>query len=342
MTEAPHTPSVSVVVPVFNEEAVLKAFFERLAAVTDSIENCVFKVLFVDDGSRDATPRILAELAERDPRVAVVTLARNFGHQVAVTAGLDLCDSDYIIVIDADLQDPPELIADILHALQQGHDMVHMVRRDRQADSFWKRATARLFYWTMRRFAVHELPENAGDFKGFNRAVLEAVRQYRERVRFLRGIFATMGFRQTQIAYVRDARYAGRSKYPLHKVVRFAGDAILSYSFVPLRLCLLAGLFCWIGLTVFLTVYVMQRFLWHREPDAKFVALVCLTTGLSGLILVGLGIVGEYLGRIFLELKGRPLYSIQSVRNLRRECAEKHHPETAGERRAASTGSSDA
>lgn len=314
--EALPKPRVTVIVPCYNEEDVLEASYARLDVVTQGLEDYAFTFLFVDDGSRDGTHRILASLAEQDKRVQVATLSRNFGHQVAITAGLDLCGGDLFIVIDADLQDPPELIPEMLERLDQGYDLVHMIREDRQVDSFSKRVSARLFYWVMRRFVMSELPENAGDFKGFNRAVLEAVRQYHERVRFLRGIFAGLGFKQTEIAYTRDVRHAGRSKYPLWRVLQFATDAVLSYSPLPLRVFLWTGALACVGSVLFAIVCVALWCTLGRGVDAKFATLVTLIGGLGGLVLVALGIVGEYLGRIFVELKGRPFYIVRETRNL--------------------------
>jgi len=307
---------VSVVVPCYNEEAVLETFFERVGAVARAHSGYAFEFVFVDDGSDDGTAGTLDDLAGKDARVKGLTLSRNFGHQIAITAGLDAAAGQYVVVIDADLQDPPELIPDMLERLENGNDIVHMVRHNRRGESLPKRLTARLFYAVMRRCALPELPLDAGDFKAFNRRVLLAVRQYRERVRFIRGIFAGVGFKQTELSYARDPRYAGRSKYPWRKVVRFAVDAVTAYSLLPLRLALVAGVLAWVGLVAYLAATLIRWVAARAAPDLRWTAIVVVFLGLSGLNLIFLGMIGEYLGRVLRELKQRPLYVVRSRRNL--------------------------
>jgi len=307
---------VSVIIPCCNEEGTVAACLARMRAVAEDLPEYDVEFLFVDDGSRDATNAILVDEAAQDFRVKVVTLSRNFGHQRAITAGLDLCSGDYIVIIDADLQNPPEHIPAILERLKEGYDLVHMVRANRQVDSVWKRVSARGFYALMRRYVLPELPENAPDFKGFNRRVLEALRQYPERVRFLRGLFATLGFRQTTLAYTREARHAGRSKYPLSRILAFGRDAVASFSVIPLRLSLAAGMVTCLAAVVFLAACGLRHWAGSGLRDPVLMILITLLIGLSGLILVTLGIVGEYLGCMMRELKQRPLYLVESVRNL--------------------------
>lgn len=308
------TKVVSVVVPCFNEEEVIEAFYDRICGVAGRLSDYRFEFLFVDDGSADRTAEILAALAASDERVVVLTLSTNFGHQNAITSGLDHCRGDFVVILDADLQDPPECIPEIVDALESGYDLVHMVRADRQTDTWLKRATARAFYWVMRRFVLPELPVNAGDYKGFNRKVLQAIGQYREQVRFLRGLLASLGFRQTEIPYARDVRYAGVSKYPWRKVLRFGFDALLSFSNLPLRLCLFSGVFCLVATTLLLIGLVVAAF-FDRPIPLLPATLAVLTGYFSGMVLTGLGVVGEYMSRIFIEMKGRPLYHVSSEIN---------------------------
>jgi glycosyltransferase involved in cell wall biosynthesis len=303
---------ITLVVPCYNEAGVLDAFYGRARATLDTIPDATGEFLFVDDGSTDGTAEVLAHLAERDPRVGVITLSRNFGHQRAISAGCDFATSDYVVVLDADLQDPPELIPQMIHALRAGADVVHMVRSSRPGDSWAKRFTAKLFYALMRRMGLPELPSDAGDFKAFNRTVLEAFRSYGERVRFLRGVFAAMGFRQTHIEYIRDTRHAGKSRYGWRQMCRLALDAFVSFSIVPLRLAALGGVLVWLATALLVTIALLQ---WdaHSWLDIAILGLVGFSSG--GLFL-GLWIVGEYVGRLFREAQHRPRYHVRTTRNL--------------------------
>lgn len=307
---------VSVIIPCYNEETSIGPFLERIRAVAQGLTNYGFEFLFVDDGSRDGTNAAIVEEAGEDFRVKLVTLSRNFGHQRAITAGLDLCSGDFIVIIDADLQDPPELIPKILERLEQGNDLVHMVRENRKVDSFWKRFSAKVFYALMRRYVLPELPEGAPDFKGFNRRVLEALRQHRERVRFLRGALATLGFRQDTLPYVREARHAGRSKYPAKKILTLARDAIISYSVIPLRLSLFIGVLACFAALMFAAVCVFLYCFGPGLEEPVLMLLITIECGFFGLVLIMIGILGEYVGCMMQELKHRPLYIVESVRNL--------------------------
>jgi len=307
---------VSIVVPCYNEEEMLPAFLERTRAVCRDIEDHEFEFLFVNDGSTDASQATILDEAARDPRVKLVALSRNFGHQRAITAGLDFCTGDYVIVIDADLQDPPELIPKIIAKLEDGYDLVHLVREDRRVDSSWKRFSAQVFYAFMRRFVLTALPADAPDFKGFNRRVLAAFRQYGEHVRFLRGIFATLGFKQTSILYTRDVRYAGKSKYPLKKILALGRDAVLSYSVFPLHCSLFAGMLACLATALFAVGCLLYHFVGPGLREPLLLLLVGLVSGFGGAILVVLGIIGEYLGIIMNEAKQRPLYIVESVHNV--------------------------
>jgi len=306
---------VSIVAPCYNEAMVLDAFLACIRKIAEALPEYDFEFVFVDDGSQDGTEALLAREAQSDPRVRLVCLSRNFGHQRAITAGLDLCSGDYVIVMDADLQDPPELIPQMIDQLEAGFDLVHTVRTDRSVDTPAKRLSAKLFYAVMRRWVLPELPEDAGDFKGFNRQVLEALRQYRERVRFLRGAFATLGFKQTALPYVRAARHAGVSKYPLINIFRLARDAVVSNSVLPLRFGLFLGVAIWIMLPFYALVCSLGHLL-HGFDQPLMLILIGLVCAFSGVILILLGLIGEYLKCIVLEVKQRPLYIIRAVHNL--------------------------
>lgn len=318
---------VSLITPCYNEAEMVGAFLERVGAVTAGLPQYDFELLFVDDGSTDETFRRLCDASDTDSRIRIIRLSRNFGHQRAITAGLDFCSGNYVIVIDADLQDPPELIPRMLERLEEGVDIVHMVRERRDVDSLVKRVSAKVFYYLMRQWVLPRLPENAPDFKGFNRRVLDALRRYRERVRFMRGIMASLGFRQESIPYVREARHAGRTKYNWKRIGAFGRDAIVSYSPIPIRLSLLAGLLTW-ACTLLFVLYWLLAALSGCGPAQPLTALLLVVTGvLSGLILVTLGVIGEYLGVIVREVKHRPLYIIESTRNMESDGASTRHEE---------------
>lgn len=312
---APNQKTISIVAPCFNEALVLDAFLERVRAVVGRLDAYQCEFLFVDDGSTDETPETLRAFAASDPSIKVLRLSRNFGHQRAITAGLDRCSGDYIVVIDADLQDPPELIPEIIARLEEGYDVVHTVRADRSVESFFKRVPAKLFYRFMRKWVLLDLVEDAADFKGFNRRVLAAFRLYRERVQFLRGAFAALGFRQTEVRYSRAARHAGRSKYPTRNVLRLARDAIVSNSALPLRTGLYLGVLALLSLPIYATVCLVLT-AYGVQLSVLSMILIGLVLGFGGMNLVLLGLVGEYLKCIILEVKHRPLYVIESLQNL--------------------------
>lgn len=317
MPAPPTSPrSVTIVSPCFNEADGVREFLDRVRAAVAPLADRDFRFLLVDDGSTDATAEVLAELAAADARVQVLRLTRNFGHQRAITAGLDHCDADQVVVLDADLQDPPEAIPGILARLDAGYDLVHTIRADRRRDSLAKRLPARLFYMVMRRWVLPALPEDAGDYKGFNRRVLAVVRAHGERMRFLRGIFATAGYRQTSIPITRAARHAGQSKFPPRRVLRFARDAIVSYTVLPLR----AGFYLGAGTLAALPVAVASGGIaalagWWR-PDPLLAALLVAVALFGGLNLVFTGLIGEYLKCLIVEAKRRPIYAVREAINL--------------------------
>jgi glycosyltransferase involved in cell wall biosynthesis len=298
---------LSIVVPAFNEEEVLPLLRPRLEALFGSLP-CPVELVFVDDGSRDCTAAMLLAWAETDPRVTLLELSRNFGHQAAVTAGTDQARGDAIVIMDADLQDPPELIHDLLARYRDGFDVVYAQRSKRETDTVFKRSTAAIFYWIMRSFVHRELPGAVGDFRLMSRAVTDALRQLREGQRFIRGMVTWLGFTQTAVIFERPGRAAGVTKYPFRKMLRFAWDAILSFSSAPLRAT------SYLGLATFLfglAVAAYSVFRWFRgNTVAGWTSLMVLQALIGGAILIGLGMIGEYIGRIYEESKQRPIYIV--------------------------------
>ncbi len=299
----------SVVAPVFNEIESLDAFYERIRAVMDALEES-WELVLVDDGSVDGSTQRLLELAEADPHVQPVIFARNFGHQIAVTAGLDYSRGDAVVIIDSDLQDPPEVIPDLIAKWREGFEVVFAVRAEREGESWFKLMTANLFYRLIARMTEVDIPLDTGDFRLLDRQVVDVMGTMRERFRFLRGMTSWIGFRQAGVPYKRAARYAGSTKYPFKKMLRLALNAVTGFSFVPLQLISSAGVIvialavlAWIaGLLLHLRSAGIPPFL---RPD--LVALYFL----GGVQLVSIGILGEYIGRLYDEVRGRPLYIVR-------------------------------
>jgi glycosyltransferase involved in cell wall biosynthesis len=302
-------PSLSVVVPVYNEEEVLPEFHRRLAAVLDGLA-VPSEIVYVNDGSRDRTMALLAALHDADPRVAVVDLSRNFGKEVAMSAGLDHASGDAVVVIDADLQDPPELIPEMLRVRDEGYDVVLMRRRTRANESWFKKATARAFYRAIGRIGTIEIPENVGDFRLLSSRAVAALRRFPERSRFMKGLFAWIGFPCKEIEYDRDGRFAGETKWNYWRLWNFALEGITSFSVLPLKIASYMGFI--VALLAFLRGgYFTVKTMVYGDPVAGFPTLVVLILFLGGLQLMALGIIGEYLARMFVEVKQRPLYLVQ-------------------------------
>src|SRR5579871_696006 len=307
-----HSPAgqlISIVVPLYNEAAVIGETHRRLAAVMATL-GAPWEVLYVNDGSRDASLIIIEALRDADGHVAIVNLSRNFGKEVATTAGLDHARGEAVIVMDADLQDPPEVIPRLVTAWHNGFDMVYAQRRRRDCDSWLKQITAAAFYRLMHRVGDVELPRNVGDFRLMSRRAVDAVRQLRERHRCMKGLFAWVGFPSTVVSYDREARGAGRSKWSWWKLCNLAIEAITSFTVAPLRLA------TWLGLAVALFAVafgaqLILRTLLFGNPVAGYPSLMAVILFLGGTQLVTLGIIGEYLGRVFNETKRRPLYFVE-------------------------------
>jgi polyisoprenyl-phosphate glycosyltransferase len=301
-------PSLSVVVPIYNEEAVLPEFHRRLSAVLDGVQVDA-EIVYVNDGSGDGSMAFLVKLHDSDPRVAVVDLSRNFGKEVAMSAGLDHADGDAVVVIDADLQDPPELISDMLEAWQEGYDVVLMRRVTRAQESWLKKATARAFYRAISSIGTIDIPANVGDFRLLSRRAVTALSRFPERSRFMKGLFAWIGFPCRAIDYNRDPRHAGETKWNYWRLWNFALEGITSFSAVPLKIASYVG--CATSLVAFAYgVFVIGKTFLFGDPVRGYPTLVVLVLFLGGLQLMALGIIGEYLARMFIEVKQRPLYLV--------------------------------
>ena len=302
------TPKYSIVAPVFNEAESLPEFHRRTRAVMDGLDGAA-ELLLVDDGSSDGSLEIMRALQAEDASVRVLSLSRNFGHQVAITAGMDFARGEAVVVIDADLQDPPEVILDLVAEWQRGAELVLAVRAARRGETWFKRITAALFYRLIDRLTDLHIPKDSGDFRLMDRKVVDALQQVREHHRFMRGLSVWVGFKRAEVEYVREERFAGRSKYPLRSMLRFATDGITSFSHVPLQLAMTLG-FLFAGVAMLgIPAIVAMRFSGSREFFGQATTLVSVLL-LGGVQLICLGIVGEYLGRIYNEVKRRPLYLI--------------------------------
>ena len=304
-------PLLSVVVPVFNESAVLPAFLERAATAFAAIPGVDYELIFVDDGSRDDSFAQLSARAARDPHVRVVKFSRNFGHQIAITAGVDHARGDCVVVIDADLQDPPEVVGRMVDQWRAGFDVVYGVRETREGESTMKLATAALFYRLLTRLTNIQIPTDVGDFRLMSRRAVNELSRLREKDRFVRGLVSWIGFKQTGVLYNRDKREAGETKYPYRKMIRFALDGITSFSTVPLRLATWMGYIAALLAVLYLFYVLLMRFLGHTIEGWAGIMVAMLFMG--SVQLICLGILGEYLGRVFNEVKPRPMYVVEEL-----------------------------
>lgn len=317
-TQETHVPEYSLVLPVYNEEDTLPELYVRLCELLERLDGDA-EVIFVDDGSRDRTYPILLDLQRRDSRFKIIQFSRNFGHQVAITAGMDYARGHAVVVMDADLQDPPEVVLEMAARWREGYEIVYAEREERLGESWFKRTSAALFYRLQRRLANVNMPANVGDFRLVDRKALDAFKSMRERGRYVRGMFSWVGFRQVSVKFVRPARFAGRPQYTFLKSLRLALDAMIGFSNVPLRLALSMG-----SLVSALSVlYGLWAVVWKLAGKnvPGWTSLAVLVTFLGGIQLIVMGVVGEYLGRIYEEVKGRPLYVIRDARGFTTEQA---------------------
>jgi dolichol-phosphate mannosyltransferase len=303
-------PALSVVAPCYDEQEVLPEFVRRLGAVLDGL-GISSEIVLVDDGSHDRTWEVMTAAVAKDPRIVAVRLMRNHGHQLALTAGLTLCRGERILIIDSDLQDPPELLADMMKLMDQGADVVYGQRRQRDGDSLFKRATAAAFYRLIGRMTDVEIPLDSGDFRLINRRVLDLLTAMPERHRFIRGMVAWIGGKQVPLPYDRQARAAGASKYPLAKMVRFAADAITAFSVVPLMASMTIG---WVMAAIGFAFFVYSIVGWALGATLPgWTSLMAAVGLLGGMQFLMLGIIGAYLGRLYDQSKGRPLFMIRDI-----------------------------
>lgn len=305
----PSSPTLSVIVPVYNEAEVLPTLHARLSRVMHTLHDS-WELILVNDGSHDATLRIMQDIRRIDPHVTILNLSRNFGKEIAVTAGLDHTRGQAVIIIDADLQDPPEVIPDLVTAWRAGFDTVFAQRRRRDGESWLKRATAHGFYRLMRRVGHVDMPPDTGDFRLISRRVVDALRQVREQHRFMKGLFAWVGFPSTQILYDRAPRHAGTTKWNYWKLWNFALEGITSFTVMPLKCATYLGLVIGVLAAIYLFQLILRTILFGNSV-AGYPSLMAVMLFLGGAQLVTLGIIGEYLGRIFNETKRRPLYFVE-------------------------------
>jgi polyisoprenyl-phosphate glycosyltransferase len=313
----PSRRKVVIVVPFLNEADNLPALYQRLSSAL-AAEPEQFEVLFVDDGSTDGSAAWVAQQAAQDARVKLLRLSRNFGHQLAITAGMDHADGDAVVIMDADLQDPPEVVPELLRAWREGHEIAYAVRASRSGESWPKRFLAATFYKTFRRMANVDVPLDAGDFRLVDRKVIDALKQVRELHRFVRGLTCWVGFSQTAVRYERAPRHAGVTKYPVWKSMRLAWDAITSFSSTPLRWMTTIGLLVSLAGLAQAVRVIVDRLLYPESMERGWASVVAIMLFLGGVQLISLGLIGQYVGRIFEESKKRPLYFVKETVGLER------------------------
>ncbi|WAA09213.1 glycosyltransferase family 2 protein [Fervidibacillus albus] len=314
----------SIIIPVYNEESVIRETYTRLKMVMDQTDGS-YELLFVNDGSDDDTLKIIKELAYYDGSVKYLDFSRNFGHQIAITAGMDYAAGEAIVIIDADLQDPPELILEMIQKWEDGYDVVYAKRTRRKGETLFKKITAHLFYRLLRAATDIDIPVDTGDFRLIDRKVCNLLVEMRERNRFVRGLVSWVGFKQTAIEYERDERFAGESKYPLKKMMRFSLDGLTSFSYKPLKLASILGFLLSFG-SIIGMMFIVYLKLFTELTVTGWSSLLITILFFNGVILIILGLIGEYIGRIYDEVKNRPLYILKDqLRVYERREREKEH-----------------
>ncbi|MBN2544506.1 MAG: glycosyltransferase family 2 protein [Spirochaetes bacterium] len=304
-------PVYSVIVPVYNEEEVIAVSYRKLKDTMDYIKED-YELIFINDGSKDKTMNKLLTAAQKDKHVKIIDFSRNFGHQIAISAGMDYCIGDAVIVIDADLQDPPEVIEEMIKKWKQGYHVVYGKRKERKGESFFKKITAGIFYRLLNKLTDVHVPEDVGDFRLIDRKVCDEMKKISEKNRYVRGLIAWLGFNQTEVSYIREKRAAGKTKYPLKKMIKFASNAIISFSYKPLKTATFLGsLISLVGVGYLL--YIMYLKFFTNKTVQGWTSSVSINLIFFGIILFILGIMGEYIGRIYDEIKNRPLYIIKDL-----------------------------
>lgn len=302
------TPKISIISPIFNELESIPELYSRITEVMNTSGES-WELILVDDGSSDGSTDVILKLGKSDPHIRPVIFSRNFGHQIAVTAGLDYSRGDAVVIIDADLQDPPEVILDLITKWQEGYEVVYAVRSEREGESWFKKVTASLFYRLIYKITEVKIPLDTGDFRLLDRKVVNAMCKMRERHRFLRGMAAWAGYKQIGISYKRAARFAGETKYPFKKMFKLASNAITSFSYVPLQVAMVMG-FIAAGLSIIaIPVVIILRTVGEAQLTGQATTLI-MVLFLGGVQLICLGIIGEYIGRVYDEVKGRPVYIV--------------------------------
>lgn len=318
MNNAPlgrNAPELSVVLPVFNEEGGLTALYGRLKAVLEKM-GMAHEIIFVNDGSRDRSWEAILSLADRDGTVKAINLSRNFGHQVAISAGIDASRGATVAVMDSDLQDPPEVLERLFEKYREGFDVVYAQRRRREGETWFKQVTAKVFYRLIRRMTTVDIPVDTGDFRLMSRRVVNELTRLQEQSRFIRGLVTWVGYNQAPVLYDRDRRYGGDTKYPLTKMMKFALDGITGFSSQPLRLASHAGLLLASASLALMAVFTIYKLAGGRGLVPGWTSLMVAVLFLGGLQLLATGILGEYIGRIYEETKRRPLYLVRDTRNV--------------------------
>jgi len=298
----------SIVIPVYNEEAVIDQTYRRLKKVMDSTRE-LYELIFVNDGSNDHTTALIKGFRDHNAAVKLITFSRNFGHQIAITAGMDYASGAAVVVIDADLQDPPELILDMILKWKEGFEVVYAKRTKRKGETFFKKQTARLFYRLMSASTDLDIPTDTGDFRLLDRRVCDELKHLPEKNRYVRGLVSWMGFRQTAVEYERDERFAGETKYPLKKMIKLSLDGLTSFSFKPIKMATYAGsVIITSGLSYLAFLLLFKIF--AKSVVAGWNLVIALQLVLTGIVLTMMGIIGEYIGRIYDEARNRPLYIV--------------------------------
>jgi len=302
---------ITITVPVYNEETVVREFYERVKSMIKTLKNHSFELLFINDGSKDNTLKYLQEIAERDSSVRIIDFSRNFGHQAAIFAGIENANCDAAIIIDGDLQDPPEVIPQMIKKWEQGYEVVYGKRIKREGESLFKRLTAFIFYRFINMLSDIEIPKDVGDFRLIDKKVINVLKTQNEKNIFIRGLISWIGFRQTFVEYERDKRYAGNTKYPLIKMLNFAFDGITSFSTKPLRMSMLLGFIC-IIISMGLIIYTLiMKYAYPDMVISGWTSLFIAVIFFGGIQLFTIGVVGEYIGKVYRETKNRPLYIIR-------------------------------
>lgn len=303
---------LSVVIPCYNEEESIRELHRRVTGVCETAPVSSYEIILVNDGSRDQSPAIMRELAKADPHLVIVDLSRNHGHQLALTAGLFHAQGDYVLVLDADLQDPPELLMPMLERARAGIDVVYGKRDQRDGETAFKKLSASVFYRLLSYLSDIDIPRDVGDFRLMSRRVVEKFKDMPEQHRFVRGMIAWVGFKQEPFSYQRAPRFAGETKYPFHKLLAFAFDAISSFSIKPLRVSLLFALFG-VGLALLLAAYALYAHFADSTLTAGWASLATIITFFSSLQLICIGVIGEYIGRTYMQVKKRPLFIVREI-----------------------------